>query len=96
MAGKLNIKVQIEGIEMPLQLDTPEEEKIYRDAGAAIQLRIQKLRDTYPNQPNIKYYAMAMLTTAVEAVKIANKADKQPYIDMMHDIEKEMETLGIK
>ena len=96
MAGKLDINVIIEGTRLPLQVSSPEEEKIYRDAGAAIQLRIQKLRDLYPNQPNIKYYAMAMLMTAVEAVKIANKADTQPYIEMMRDIEKEMETLGIK
>ena len=96
MAGKLNITVQIEGIQMPLQVDTPEEEKIYRDAAMAIQRRIQILRDAYPDQPNTKYYAMAMLTISADAVKMANKADTQPYIDMMHDIEKEIETLGIK
>ena len=96
MAGKLDINVIIEGIRLPVQVSSPEEEKIYRDAGSAIQLRIQKLRDLYPNQPNIKYYAMTMLMTAVEAVKIVNKADTQPYIEMMSDIEKEMETLGIK
>lgn len=96
MAGKLNINVQIEGTQLPLQVSSPEEEKIYRDAAAAIQLRIQKLRDAYPNQSNTLYYAMAMLMTSVEAVKMANKVDTQPYIDMMHDIEKEIETLGIK
>lgn len=96
MAGKLNINVQIEGTQLPLQVSSPEEEKIYRDAAAAIQRRIQKLRDTYPNQPNSMYYAMAMLTTAVDAAKLASKADIQPYIDMMQDIEKEIETLGIK
>ncbi|MCH5174744.1 MAG: cell division protein ZapA [Prevotellaceae bacterium] len=96
MAGKLDINVIIEGIRLPVQVSSPEEEKIYRDAGSAIQLRIQKLRDTYPNQPNMMYYAMAMLTTSVEAVRTANKADTQPYIDMMHDIEKEIETLNIK
>lgn len=96
MAGKLNIKVQIEGIQMPLQVDSPEEEKIYRNAATAIQRRIQILRDTYPDQSNIKYYAMAMLTISANAEKMANKADTQPYIDMMHDIEKEIETLGIK
>lgn len=96
MAGMLNIKVVIEGVQLPTQVSSPEEEKIYRDAASAIQRRIQKLRDTYPKRSNIEYYAMAMLTTSVEAAKLANKADTQPYIDMMHDIEKEMETLGIK
>lgn len=96
MAGKLNIKVQIEGVQLPMQVSSPEEEKIYRDAAAAIQRRIQKLRDTYPDQSNIEYYAMAMLTTSVEAMRLASKADTQPYIEMMHDIEKEIETLGIK
>ena len=96
MAGKLNIKVVIEGIELPMTVESPDEEKIYRDAAAAIQLRIQKLRDTYPEQPNIRYYAMAMLMTSVSATKLANTVDTQPYIDMMNDIEKEIEELGIK
>ena len=96
MAGKLDINVIIEGIRLPLQVDSPEEEKIYRDAAMNIQRRIQMLRDVYPDQPNTKYYAMAMLTISADAVKMTNKADTQPYIDMMHDIEKEIETLEIK
>ena len=96
MAGKLNITVLIEGIRMPLQVDSPEEEKLYRDAALTIQRRIQMLRDAYPDQSNLKYYAMAMLTISADAAKLMNKADTQPYIDMMHDIEKEIEALGIK
>lgn len=96
MANKLNINVQIEGIQLPLQVSSPDEEKLYRDAAANIQHRIQKLRDTYPDQPNTMYYAMAMLTTSVEAVKAANRTDTRPYVEMIHDIEKEIEALGIK
>ena len=96
MAGKLNIKVVIEGIQLPVTVESPDEEKIYRDAAAAIQSRIQKLRDTYPKQPNSMYYAMAMLMTSVSATRLANTVDTQPYIDMMNDIEKEIEELGIK
>ena len=70
MAKKLNIKVTIEDIQLPLQVSTPDEEKVYRDAAAMIQRRIQRLRDAYPHLPNDKYYyVMAMLNTAVEAVK---------------------------
>ena len=72
MANKLNINVSIEGIRLPLQVSTPEEEKMYRDAAATIQRRIQRLRDTYPDLPHDKektYYMMAMLNTAVEALK---------------------------
>ena len=90
MANKLNINVTIEDIQLPLQVSTAEEEKIYRDAASTIQRRIQRLRDAYPHLPNDKYY------TAVEAVKAADRIDTQPYVEMIHDLEKEIDLLGIK
>ena len=97
MANKLNINVTIEGIQLPLQVSTPEEEKVYRDAAANIQRRIQRLRDAYPNLTNDKYYyVMAMLNTTAEAVKASDRTDTQPYIEMMHDLEKEIESLDVK
>jgi hypothetical protein len=39
---------------------------------------------------------MAMLNTAVEAVKAADRIDTQPYVEMIHDLEKEIDLLGIK
>lgn len=97
MANKLNITVNIEDIRLPLQVATADEEKVYRDAASSIQRRIQRLRDAYPHLPNEKYYyVMAMLNTAVEAVKASNRTDTQPYVDMMHDIETEINSLGIK
>lgn len=97
MAKKLNINVTIEDIQLPLQVATPDEEKVYRDAAATIQRRVQRLREAYPNLPNDRYYyVMAMLNTAVEAIKAAERIDTQPYVEMIHDIEKEMDSLGIK
>lgn len=97
MAKKLNINVTIEDIQLPLQVATSDEEKVYRDAAATIQRRVQRLREAYPNLPNDKYYyVMAMLNTAVEAIKAAERIDTQPYVEMIHDIEKEMDSLGIK
>lgn len=97
MANKLNINVTIEDIQLPLQVSTPEEEKVYRDAASTIQRRVQRLRDAYPHLPNDKYYyVMAMLNTAVEAVKAADRIDTQPYVEMIHDLEEEMNSLGIK
>ena len=97
MANKLNIDVTIEGIQLPLQVSSPEEEKVYRDAATNIQRRIQRLRDAYPNLTNDKYYyVMAMLNTSAEAVKASARTDTQPYMEMMHDLEKEMESLDIK
>ena len=97
MANKLNINVTIEGIQLPLQVSSPDEERVYRDAASNIQRRIQRLRDAYPNMPNDKfYYVMAMLTTAAEAVNASDRTDTQPYVDMMHDIEKEIESIGVK
>lgn len=94
MAGKLDINVIIEGIKLPVSVSTPDEEKIYRDAAANIQHRIQRLRDIYPSLPSEKYYyVMAMLNTAVEAAKALDRIDNTPYIDMMHDIEKEIDAL---
>lgn len=97
MTDKLSLNVTIEGIRLPLQVSSPDEEKIYRDAASAIQRRIQRLRDMYPQMPNEKYYyAMAMLNTAVEAVKATDRLDTQPYVEMMHDLELELDTLEIK
>lgn len=97
MATELNIKVIIEGIELPLTVSDPDEEKVYRTAASSIQRRVQRLRDAYPGLPNDKYYyVMAMLNTAVDAVRAENKADTKPYAEMMTDIEKEIESLGIK
>ena len=97
MADKLSLNVTIEGIRLPLQVSTPDEEKIYRDAASTIQHRIQRLRDMYPQVPNEKYYyAMAMLNTAVEAVKATERLDNTPYVEMMHDLEQELDTLVIK
>ncbi|MDE5998566.1 MAG: cell division protein ZapA, partial [Bacteroidaceae bacterium] len=56
MANKLSINVTIDGIRLPLQVSSTNEEKVYRDAASAIQQRIQRLRDRYPNLPNEKYY----------------------------------------
>ncbi len=97
MADKLNINVTIDGIQLPLQVSSSSEEKVYRDAASAIQHRLQRLRDAYPHLPNEKYYyAMAMLNTTVEAAKATEKFDTQPYVEMMHDLEQELDTLGIK
>lgn len=80
---KQNINVNIEGVDLPLTVES-EEEKIYRDATVLIQQRLRSLREHYPNLPNDRYYyAMAMLYTAVDAVKSAASASTQPFMEMM-------------
>lgn len=94
---KLNISVSIEGIQLPLTVSGAEEEKVYRDAASLIQGRIQKLRSLYPNLTSDKYYyVMAMLNTAVDAVRTANSNATQPYIDTMDDLIKEIDALKKK
>lgn len=89
---KFNISVSIEGIQLPLTVSSAEEEKIYRSAASNIQGRIHKLRAMYPNLKNDKYYyVMAMLNTAVEAVRTTNRNDTQPFFDMMEGLEAEIE-----
>jgi len=89
---KLNITVSIDGIPLSLTVANAEEEKIYRDAASLSQGRIQMLRSKYTNVPNDKYYyVMAMLNTAVEAVRTSNRNDTQPFLEMMADLEKEID-----
>ena len=94
MAKKINANLVIEGMTLPIVVDTPEEEKLYRDAAAAIQKRVLRLRDAYPSLKDDKmYYAMAMINSAVEAARASGRQDTKPYVEMMADLEKEMESL---
>lgn len=89
---RLNIKVNIEGIDLPLTVADTTEEKTFRDAATLIQRRLRTLRERYPNLPTDKYYyAMAMLNTAVDAVRAANSADTEPYRQAIQDLEHEIE-----
>ncbi len=97
MDRKLNISVSIEGIQLPLTVNSPEEEKIYRDAASSIQGRIQSLRAMYPNLKNDKYYyVMAMLNTAVESIRSSQRSDMTPYFDMLNELEAEIDKVNKK
>jgi len=88
----LSIKVSIDGIPLSLTVSDAEEEKLYRDAASLSQGRIQKLRALYPKVPSdTYYYAMAMLNTAVDAVRMSNRNDTKPFMEMMEDLEKEID-----
>lgn len=90
----LNITVNIEGIDLPMNVKDAEEEKLYRDAAVLIQRKLRDLRRLYPGMPSEKYYyAMAMLYTGVDAVKADNLASTEPYVDMMKDLEQEMDAV---
>ncbi len=94
MERKLNITVNIEGIDLPLTVNSTDEEKIYRDASKLIQERLRTLRSRYPNLPTDKYYyAMVMLYTAVDAVNAENKTSTEPYNQMMADLEQEIDKI---
>ena len=91
MEKKLNITVNIDGISLPLTVNSTEE---YRDAANLIQSRLRNLRERYPNLPNEKYhYAMVLLYTGVDAVRASNKASTEPYKDVISDLEKEIDEL---
>lgn len=95
--SKLNIKVNIEGIELPLTVNGSEEEKVYRDAALLIQKRLQTLRERYPKLPDEKYYyAMVMLYTGVDAVNAASSASTEPYVQMIDDLMGEFALLDEK
>jgi len=95
---KQNINVNIEGVDLPLTVES-EEEKIYRDATVMIQQRLRSLREHYPSLPSDKYYyAMAMLYTAVDAVKADSRASTKPFMEMMeylkHDFDETLRNCG--
>ncbi len=97
MDRRQNITVTVEGIQLPLTVKTEEEEKMYRDAASMIQDRLQKVRKLYPTLPNDKYYyAMVLLNTAADAVRAANKANTDPVMDIVRDLDKEIETVIAK
>lgn len=89
----INIKVNIEGNTIPITAQSPEEEQTYRKAASLLQARIQKYRNLYPNLKNEMYYSMAMLITAVDAVRAEDRQDTEPYTLMMKDLEKEIDVL---
>lgn len=92
MERKLNITVNIEGIELPLTVNNADEEKVYRDATLLIQKRLRNLRERYPNLPTDKYYyAMVMLYTGVDAIKAGNSASTEPFKEAILDLEKEID-----
>ncbi len=93
---RMNIKVTIEGIELPLTVNA-EDEKTYRDAASLIAQRLRGLRDRFPNLPNDKYYyAMVMLNTAVDAVRATNSASTAPYVETITDLDAEMDAVLAK
>jgi cell division protein ZapA (FtsZ GTPase activity inhibitor) len=87
----LNIKVSVDGILIPMKVADAEEEKEYRDAASLIQSRVQKLRAAYPSLNDKYYYAMAMLNTAVEIVRIYNRNETAPFLEAINDLEKEID-----
>jgi len=93
MSDRQKITLNIEEVQLPISV-LSSEEKLYRDAATLIQDRLRTLRTTYPTLPNEKYYyAMAMITTAVESVKRANLVDNTPYIDMIKDLGEEIDKI---
>ncbi|MCR5313088.1 MAG: cell division protein ZapA [Bacteroidaceae bacterium] len=91
---RLNIRISIEDLQFPLTVNTPEEEKYYRDAAQQIQSQLQRLRAKFPSLPSEKYYyGMALLLTTVKALQTANLSDNGPYMEMMKGLEKEIDNL---
>lgn len=93
---KLNITISVEDMTFPMVVSSAEEEMLWRKAAADIQRRLQAIRSKYLSVPNENYYyVMAMLTVFVDCVKVENKTNNAPYLEMMKGIEKSIEELGI-
>ena len=80
----------------PMTVSSVEEEQLWRKAASDINKRLVFLRNKYSSVPNEKYYyVMAMLTVFVDCLKVENKADNAPFMEMMKDIENKINELGI-
>ena len=91
--GRQNITITVEGVQLPMTVADATEEEVYRKAATEIQSRLRFLRSTYPNLPNATYYAMAMLLTAVDKIKMGMNVDNSPIFDTLNDLQKEIDGL---
>lgn len=89
----MQIRIQIEGVTIPLNVSTVEQEKMFRDAAVRIQQHLQQLRKRYPNVPSEQYYyAMAMLDNTIEVMQSQQRQDTAPFVKAIeqlgHDFDK--------
>lgn len=84
----MQIRLQIEGVTIPLNVKTPEQEKMYRDAAVRIQQHLQQLRTHFPNVPSQQYYyAMAMLDNTIEVMQSQQRQDTAPFVNIIEKID---------
>ena len=92
MERRQNITINIEGVQLPMAVNNEAEEEMYRQAANEVQTRLRFLRNTYPNLPSATYYyAMAMLLTAVDKIKMGMNVDNSPIFDTLNFLQREIE-----
>ncbi len=91
MAKGLTVNVNIEGITLPMTVNTTEDERIYRQAASLVNNRLRAMRDRYPSLPSeFYYYAMVLLNTTVDALRSEGKSDNGSVMDMIRELESEI------
>lgn len=88
---KQNIRIRIDDVQLPMVVNSTDEEKRYRDAAAYINERILAVKQKYPKVPNEKYYtAIVMLEIASKGVEVSNTSSIEPYKKSIEELREEI------
>ena len=96
MGQKQKIRIRIDDVELPMTVNSADEEKLYRDAAAHINKRLLSVKQKYPIVPTEKHYtAIVLLELATKGVSLSNKSSVEPYKKSIAELSKEInDTLG--
>lgn len=97
MAKGLTVNVNIEGVSLPMTVSSVEDEARIRKAALMINNRLQGMREKFPTLPSDNYYyAMVLLNTTVDVLKLESKSDASPIMEVLDDLGTEIsQTIGI-
>ena len=91
---KLVIHVQIGNIQLPMTVNSTEQEATVRKAASNVNQQLITVRDKYKKVPNEQYYdAMVKLNSEIKALTAEGKSDTTPIFDILSDLEQEIDEL---
>lgn len=85
------IRLIIEHETIPLNVASPEEEKLYRDASLHIQQHLQSLRERFTGLSKQTYYVMAMIENEVVTKQQRDRLSAAPLMQLVSDLDQEIE-----
>jgi cell division protein ZapA len=89
---KLSIKLNLADRYYPLKIDARDEERIRR-AGKLINDKILQYKKRYTDKDNQDFLAMAALQFVIKYLETEDKADKEPILDDLKEINEELDEI---